>query len=445
MSFNLFPNHISGLTAGRCNLNCKYCYISKDPEKTKFYHDAIVDKIKSGEYLNQLDKVIGLINLKSFSHWGTEPTLTLSLFKNFYKTILEQTSATANDPFFISIPTNFLLNEEILIHFLKNIPIEHRNKVNIEIQCSLDGPKEFTDENRNIGSTKKIVDNFLNFVKIINMDRDLVSNRFNKLSIHFKSTTSKTQFKYLIDPQNCYNFYKFFDEVLQKAIEYNTNNLIYISRVVSPTKISPEDITKEDGKNLALFFNTYLIVKNEKPFNNIIPSFTLYNMFCKCYENIAFSLNHGMQFKCSAGNSNWGIDQDGMLVPCHRYFFSNYKTNNNSEKNMNYCKFNKNDNTLQNAYIAHKQYRGYNDFWKFQFGALTALAIELVDCGLISRCYKNEHWRNILIQFCVNGFSCPAENYIATSSTQIKNISDLIAYGNGLIEEFIIYHKNSNE
>jgi len=267
------------------------------------------------------------------------------------------------------------------------------------------------------------------------------------LSIHFKSTTTKDQFKTLIDIEKCYEFCLFFEEVMKGAVSANRNRVIQIGPSISPTKVSPEEGDCEDGKNIARFFDTFIRMINLHidDFKYSQPTFTLYKLFEKIYSNIDHVFKYPRQYRCSAGDSSFGFNSAGKLIPCHRYFFTDYEEPDSERRHemddlLSYMTFDETEDTQIPAIAAHKQYRAYNDFTVFQLSNTLALIREASESGIISEIYKNEHYANILAYFCACGFACPAENYISTVSTQIKSIDDIVFYGNGLIERFIGYY-----
>ena len=81
--------HLNLLTSSKCDLNCEYCFLTKN-EKFNNYDKTIIHDWESGKYVKNIKKVFSVLNsdpkeVTEISFWGGEPFLNLKNIKNGIK------------------------------------------------------------------------------------------------------------------------------------------------------------------------------------------------------------------------------------------------------------------------------------------------------------------------------------------------------------------------
>ena len=224
-------------SAGWCNLECKYCYIPKT-DFLKGVHKTIIQRIKDGGFIQDLKDIYG-DQLTAIAHWGTEPTLTVTQFREFYKQAYKEFPKLDT----IKISSNFMTNPENLLKFVTEILPDDEKQLDVNIQVSLDGPAYITDKNRLGGSTEQIMKNCIYFTKELNR----IGTKHN-VAMHLKPTAGNDDILSLSDMKKTIEYYEFFDEFMTQWREANSNKIADIMAAVDPTLVLPGHYTSEDGK-----------------------------------------------------------------------------------------------------------------------------------------------------------------------------------------------------
>ena len=446
-------------SSGWCNLDCAYCYIPKDDKFLMKFHRKIIENIKNGIYIKKLKELYGN-NLTSISHWGTEPTLTLQLFNDFYIKALEEFPKLEN----FKLSSNFMTNPKILSNFIKKFSIEDNRKFTFDIQISLDGPEWITDKNRIKGSTKKIVNNVIKFVDLINSEK-LSDNKIIK--IHFKCTSTRDDHKKLANDYDLLiDYYQFFDNILKQIYDKNEKyrNIKNMPISCDPTIVVPQKFTKEDGQIISKLYDNQIKLKSENKYKYVKPDSTYYHRF----KNRSLQLNelfikHKM-FTCSAGDSCFSTDESLNIIPCHRAYYLNddnyndivkkhlknkkYETgiiNSKNEKCNNLEQVKKyyisnDDKTLLNQMLLN---RSYHDFFKSRHTTEVSIIKMMAECDQVSKVYtnySNASYLSIFTSICMN---CCMENIFNNGSINVSDSYLLKLFGNGLAEKILkrIYYK----
>lgn len=447
IDINYKPVAAEIFSAAWCNLDCTYCYIPKHNTKISEKHADIIKEIKAVDpIIDRLKNIYGE-HLEVISHWGSEPSLTLHLFDNFYKKAIE-TFPKLNA---IMLSSNFIENTERVTDFILNFPKE--KQFTFTVQMSLDGPKWITDSNRRGGATDDIISNIVQFVENINKNEDI----FHKVNVHFKPTVTKEQFTTLLDNNGVFEYFSFFDDVCFKLSEANKFNNVQINFDCSPTIVCPDEYTQQDGINLNIFYNQILELKTKNIFKVVVPELSYYwSLVRLCKHGREFTTKHSM-FTCSAGDSQFGISE--YLNPCHDTFYHPYnemkdavkkdsdRINSNHEKeNVERGRFEltkrvynkKIDSLSEKDYIEYiYNLRAFHDFTKFKTSASVAVIKELAYAGLVSSCYKQDKMAELLGTFVNTRHSCPTGNVQNLGSKHLNNIAYFKLFGNGLFENFL--------
>lgn len=226
-----------------CNLNCRYCFISKNPSINAVDKELEQCFLDENYFSNLLKHYVSEDEIKEIHMleiWGGEPLLKLKRIYSFIKKLVDL-APDFNEIFFSSNFThqNVIPGIQDLYNFLKeNFP---EKNFNISIQISCDGPEDITDSGRGLGTTKKIIDNFNNL-----LNEDLFTDKKIKFYFSIKPTLDIISLKKLLDYDYNIYYYKFFeDNFIEKLKEKNL--LGSLSILPSPNLAVPANYTKEDG------------------------------------------------------------------------------------------------------------------------------------------------------------------------------------------------------
>ena len=432
-------------SAGWCNLNCRYCYIPKDEELTKTVHQRIIKSIENGDLLNRLSEAFGE-NLQHISHWGTEPTLTLPIFTKtkWYEKALKRFPNLKQ----VKMSSNFMTNPNNLIEFVATFPSD---KVDMDIQLSLDGTKEMTDRNRGNAATEKIMEHGAAFFTAMN-NLDIK----NKISVHFKPTISMQDIVDLGSIDKLREYYQFFDDYIGKLLLLNTKKRIMLSVAVDPTLVLPGFYTKESGDHFSKLVENQFILSKEK-FKYVTPYPAYYNILkSKIIGNAEKYFTRHWTFQCSAGSTQVAMQWNEMVHLCHRSFylgeedwegfkkaltnFTSESINSEDYESGRYDLFRKYytadySDTLK---VARTQYlaRAYHDFWAQKLASNVATIYEMSLSGQMSKCYQNKELAELLAKFLVV-VECPLENILNNGSIFLHSLGNFRVFGNGAFEQII--------
>ena len=435
--------------ASWCNLDCTYCNIPKHNDMIMTKHNNIIKEIiEVTPVIDRLKRFYG-DNLEIISHWGSEPTLTLGLFGDFYREAIKEFPNLNK----ISMSSNFMTSPSVISKFvLENLT--QQRKFDIEIQMSLDGEARVTEVNRGAGTTEVIQDNIIALIDSLNQTEGIP----HKVSVHFKSTMNKDQYHDLLEGDNLYNHYKFFDDLIHKMITANKYGNVQISINADPTVVCPDKYTKKDGLVLAEFYKKVEELRDKNLFKHVIPSFESYSGGFKRILNFKDELfTKAAMFTCSAGDSQFGISE--YLHPCHDTFYLPYdgvqdairedmgRINSNREvenADTGRVELAKNVLTLKidgmTQHDADKyQYRmrSFHDFTKFRLSYCIAMVMLMAKCGQVSKCYADPKNAEILAMVTTIRHSCPTGNQLYTGTMHLTDMAYFRLFGNGLVEEFV--------
>lgn len=428
-------------SSGWCNLACKYCYIPKT-DFLKGIHKDIIEKIKDGTFIEELKDIYGE-DLESICHWGSEPTLTIMYFKDFYE------KAVAAFPKLREIKTssNFMTNPNNLVKFVTEIIPQDRD-LEVSIQVSLDGPPFITDKNRLGGSTWKIVENCITFTKELNK----IGTR-HQVSMHLKPTAGEDDILSLSDMKKATEYYEFFDSFVTDWRAANYNNVVSIMATVDPTLVLPGAYTSEDGRNFYQLYKNQMELK-KRSWKSITPDSNYYWRFKE--KSFFYSEMYTKQkmFTCSAGDSCFGLgDLPGTSHICHQSFYMDHPTYYDEARKYGLDKqtmegiesgrmdiirdtfiANKNDDkkTIKFMYLT----RAYNDFLELKHSATLAQILELAECGQINSIYKDIKLARQFSHF-AQVLDCPTDNTMITGSQLIGCAPLLRVFGNGVFENIL--------
>ena len=432
-------------SSGWCNLKCKYCYIPKT-DFLKGIHAKIIEGIKNGQFIEDLKQIYGE-DLESICHWGTEPTLTIKHFGDFYKRAEKEFPKLKQ----VKLSSNFMTNPDNLVKFVTET-IPQSKKLDVNIQVSLDGPPFMTDKNRLGGSTYQIVSNCLNFTKGLN-DVGTIHN----VSMHLKPTAGDDDILILSDMDKTIEYYEFFDQFMTDWKESNHQNLVSILLACDPTLVLPGTYTTEDGKRFYQLYLNQMELKKRK-WRSINPPdsnyYWRYVQKARFYQELY--TKHRM-FTCSAGDSCFALgDIPGTSHICHQSFYMDHEQYYDEarkygldEQTMEGIDSGRTE-TLKEYFITNRENddqsvrlmyltRAYNDFLEMKCSVATAQILELASCGQINQIYKDLEMAR---QFAYFGsvIDCPMDNTTISGSQLVQCAPLFRVFGNGVFEDILKRH-----
>ena len=446
------PVAIELFSSARCNMKCSYCYIPKDNQLLDDKHLKIIDEAKKVTPLIDRLKTIYGKEVTGISHWGTEPSLTLQHFKDFYKVFLKEFPNIES----IMFSSNFLSKVHVLIDFIRQFPTD--KKISFSVQASLDGPPWITDNNRGAGSTKRIIENVSRFVRELN-EADIQ----HAVKVSFKPTVSSNQYDRLSDYQEIVNYYTFFDDVFKQLFEANFNNRVgIITSSCDFTLVAPSQYTTHDGKVFNKLYKHIIRCANTEKLDYIKPEFAYYYSFLRLTRVPGTLFTRQREVTCGAGDSMFGINEN--LNICHDTFYSAYPgvkeafkkdlTRLNADQELENITSGRYD-ILKDHFIfeldkiTKKQVkkfvytlRGLHDFSKFKISFLYRVAKEMAHCGQISACYKTDAMAELLAIFVCYRLHCIISQITENGSMHLHHTTYLKLFGNGVLENFLKRYLN---
>lgn len=231
-------------TSSICNLKCQYCYVKKEPSVFE-YDKELIRAIEQNEYIKRFKKEFpeSVNTIKTLEFWGAEPSIHLNLiaeklkdYKEAFPNLCEITMSSN-----YTLPT-FIDNVSKLLNAMGELK---DTQWHYHLQCSIDGSKEITDNNRGNGTTDLIIEN-VNKLKLLDIPKNVY------LTVNNKATISKEQFNDLSDYNSCEEYYNFLKNILEfKGVNKNFN-------FSAPTCVEPIYYTKEDGIKYAKIIENFV-------------------------------------------------------------------------------------------------------------------------------------------------------------------------------------------
>jgi uncharacterized protein len=266
----------SFLLTENCNLNCAYCFELPGRTKKRMSWDVA----KAG-----IDMLRKSGNGYSMMMFGGEPFLEFDLMKKMIDYALSKPES-----FSTQIITNATIINQEIVDWLK----ENKERANISVQLSIDGPKYIHDKYRVYHNGKGSFDNI---IKNIHMWKDALDIHTGQLNVHGvlgKETIDKA-----------YEIYKFYREDL--GIPYtwlmpahsenwtSEDTAKYREALFKIAKEAIDEYNKTKDKN---------VLRYNRPVD----------------KACAADPGHGKP--CGAGDSFFTITADGGLWPCHEFYFN---------------------------------------------------------------------------------------------------------------------------
>lgn len=281
----IYPNNASILVTEDCNLACTYCF----EHHNKKYMDYSTAKTAL-EFLafnaikDKQDNFHAMI-------FGGEPLLNIDIIEQIF-----QYGTSLADKLGIRFTANIVTNATVMNEKIYKILSEWKDKVNLNIQLSVDGTEEVHNKYRltktGIGSFELVKKHIPIFQKLYRNDP---TDR--RLSIHGclnKETISKLW--------DSYNFFKY---------ELGFKQIWFLP--VAEEKWDANDIKIYDQQCELIYKD---ILKELEKNNNIEESY-YYSPFDRYAQ-----LHQGFHLPCGAGKNYVTITADGEIYPCHQIYFN---------------------------------------------------------------------------------------------------------------------------
>jgi sulfatase maturation enzyme AslB (radical SAM superfamily) len=306
---NMIRNKAVLFSSSKCNLQCRYCNIDKNPVLGLI--DQVIEKSFQGDYyFNRIkDYFQDRGQLQSLDIWGGEPFLSMERIYPVLHQII------GYYPFFetFSVSTNFSFEGWVdrVLELAKQFGRYSYRDFSLNLQLSCDGYEEINDASRGIGVTARCIANFDNL--LARLGNELPANV--RLQFLIKQTLDRESIKMLQSEESIIKYYKFFeDNFLSKVYELGYSNVTTFPTI--PNTAVPSPSTKEDGmdfaklcraaKNVSLN-NTQLKYYRE----NLIPLFMpkITNLTCRHCSNL-----------CGCASNSVGFLPDNMVSLCNESF-----------------------------------------------------------------------------------------------------------------------------
>jgi len=451
------------INAGKCNLNCTYCYIPKTGAMNAM-HDDIAEYLSSGAFIEDMHRTLGE-ELEAITLWGTEPTITLDLFTEKLPEIVERFPKLNH----VGFSSNFISNTDSIVRLADALPTGR--EFELKVQYSLDGPPYLNDETRGMkGVTNLIISNVLKFFADLNT-LDLGDKM---IRTNCKITWDSPIIQMLgADRAKVGEIYDFFNGVhgdILSILEDRSNDdpfcptydkgveNISMNLGVCMTLGIPGHYTVDDGKKLGIVFNEIhrLYTTERDRFPYVYGGFNKYVMdLCTMLDAREEIFERPETFTCAAGDSEYGVDHKGYLHGCHRTFYLNddrYVTSvkgDNERQNWDKENFdsgkvdavNKNvtahvDDEYNKARLAYIT-GGFHYFPKHRHARSYSMIKLMAEAGQISKVYKNESMARMFAYFMSKSFCCPFSDYVDYHNFRATALGLIRIMGNGAFEDML--------
>ncbi len=318
-----------------CNLNCSYCFISKNQGLKEVDEELKKSFADKDYYLNLAKKYLNndLSNITHLEIWGGETLLHLDRTFNFIDQLINNSPNFFNIMFSSNYAHNNVQNAfQGLMNLLGKYP---DRQFCVNTQISLDGPENFTDSSRGVGVTKKILNNLQTLVK-----NNYYTPKNVILKAHIKATIDKSQLDLFLNKDYIIEYYKFFEKEIIDLFKSNKNNNVFLKAYPIPNFAVPSSYTQNDGQKFAQILKLQKEIESENFYRDQD------NKIFKYYKEITWfgrprpvlQTDNDYIFSgafCETGRKMIGLLPNNMACSCHRAFADyceNYK--NNFQKGM---------------------------------------------------------------------------------------------------------------
>jgi len=411
------------LSSGYCPLDCDYCYIPKTDE-TKNMHEDIVEELKTGKWIDQLDELYQDVDYLGF--WGTEPLLIMDVMTEQLDEAVERFGGLEK----LSFSTSMCLDPSPIAKLKEKLD-EH--DIELDWQISADG--HYTDENRMEGATEKIKSNLIELGEMLDE---------GELTVRWKGTIGIDNIREMAEDVDEIERYMEYYEEIKGEVKEATDRVEFDERDPCPTLVVPGKYTSEDGE----VFAEYLKKMFESDYS------TSYTPRLKRVMRLRDKLEEKpSMLTCSGGDSNFGIG-DGKVHICHRTFYHDRQKYLDSIKeqerydNWDVSLFEDGILKMEDEnYIVEKgedlirfQYilRNFHDHWMLKLDNTKVMLLEMAKCGQADEVYlEDKGLRELFALFLHTSHSCPVENLLNTGVLHFAPVSIIRLWANGAFQELL--------
>lgn len=433
------------VNAGKCNLDCAYCYIPKTKEMN-YMHDDIVRYLDSGKFIDDLEEMYGG-DLTAIGAWGTEPTLTLDIVAKWMPTLLDTFPKFNNS----NISSNFLRNPKYLLTYVDALPKDR--EFYWSVQYSLDGPEFITDVTRHPKATQRIIKNLKEFLTEASK-RDLGDS---KVALHCKATWNESIVEMVgQDLSKVKKFYEFFDNLYGELDDICVNPQVVHNKVNAPFLALPGKYTVQHGKYWSDIHDKCYEYQDAGMFPNLNRNFTAYlPRLQRLFDFGREYYTKPEMFSCSAGDSQYGLDHKSQVHACHRTFYLNddnyiqsitkdcgdgnwdvehYNNDRINDIRTNMIVSKDDDYGLKRFVYANTT---HHYFIQNRMCILQGLVLVLAKAGQISKAYNDENLARLFAEFLTAAFSCPIEYNLSCGNMNLLVAGIIKLLGNGTFETLV--------
>lgn len=294
--------------AAICNLNCRYCYIDKNPALIEI--DKLLDESFAGNYYDEfIEEMFPDPNqLTAMEFWGGEPFLGM---RRVYNTVRNTLSKYPNlNSFFSSTNMAFPTWNDEFFGLMKVFSEFPDRPIRYCLQISLDGPHEYTDETRGVGTTQALLTNYHKF--LMRVGNDLAPNI--TLTLQFKPTLDITTLRKLNGKKAIIDYYHIFDDLITEVRELEYSNVFAMPGI--PNMGVPCLATRDDGEFFAKVCRMCRELEKCSPFQAypVLTPFAAGNV-----GDIRLTIRYP-NFTCGTGYTTLGLLPNRMISTCHNGF-----------------------------------------------------------------------------------------------------------------------------
>lgn len=450
------PSSIEVFTSSTCNLDCTYCYISKNDEFFKF-NKEIIEAHKNRTYLNQLkDLYKGCEDrFTLFNFWGGEPLMGISLMTETIEEYLDHFPRL--NQFYLSSNMTCCIGHFLeFLDVLYNYGKKNNRKFDFTLQVSIDGPPNIMNLNR-VGLTEHIEDiNKLieeNIVRIVE-HLDAYEQEIIFIHINFKPTLSVENIDlHLKTEDDIIDFFSYFEELATTILCVSSKKNIQVHFNAIPNFVCPGQYTKSDGLKLAEHCKRLerVMMKNKK--ERMLPFYEELDFLSyvtkkalDAYENNELE-SGGF---CGSCRSTACINHKGTLHVCHRGLLDSIPGYVKNVDKLNDLKERQVITTDLEKYVGgnsvctydaslldgseNKFTELYDSSHMVQLTCITALIDEMLLTKQISDIYRDPKMKTLAALFIKLNTPCLQDNAITTGTLQLKDASLLRFTLNGAFE-----------
>ena len=314
-------------TTAVCNLNCRYCFIDKNPALKSI--DQYLDDsfLQNEEYYFEFAKKMFLQDkLTQIQFWGGEPFLGMH---RAYPTVRRLIGYFPNLKEFMA-STNFVSHcfFDEFYGLLKVFGEFPNRQFDFSLQLSIDGPTNINDLNRGKDVTAKFIENFSKLVEDLQNPEILPNNV--RVRAHMKATLDASSIEQLQTKESVLQYFQFFEQ-FQDVYNATNRRHNFLFSLPVPNTACPSPHTQEEGKQFANYCRLTRLLEQENASMHHFKYYRTITSFvprCKQLPYDQTSLSGVCQGHCGNGRSTIGLLPNNKVSCCHNGFvdlISDYK------------------------------------------------------------------------------------------------------------------------